>query len=184
MTSLARLLLLVLPLLATVAHADAGFQLQSALVNVRAGAFQLDARVNYPMTDDVRSALAHGATVKLALQVVIEKKRRYWLDDKKIDATLQRELTWNALTQRYILKHLDRGEQESYPGLDQALIAAGAIDDWQIPGNYKLNADATYEVSVRAGYRSNSLPHALRVLAFWSDGWDHKTEWKTWTLPH
>lgn len=180
---LPHLVALALPLLAVEVQASSDFKVQSAVVTVRDGVYKLDARVIFPLNDDVRSALATGATVRLALQVVIDKQRRYWFDDKLADATLRRTLSWNAVSQRYILKYLDRGEQDSFQELDEALSAAGVMNDWKIPVARRLDADTTYEISVRAGYRSTRVPDALRALAFWSDGWVQRTEWKSWILP-
>jgi hypothetical protein len=179
-----RLMVFALPLLAaTAAHASSEFKVQSAFVTVRDGAYEMDARVIFPLNEDVRSALANGATVKLALQAVVEKQRRYWFDKQLVDATLRRELTWNAVSQRYIVKYKDSGEQDSFQALDEALVAAGVISGWKILVEKKLHADTAYEISVRAGYRSSRVPDALRALAFWSDGWVHRTEWKSWILP-
>jgi hypothetical protein len=175
--------LLLLPLFAAVAHASTGFTVQSAVVTVRDGVYELDARVIFPLNDDVRSSLANGATVRLALQAVVEKQRRYWFDKQLVDATLRRELTWNAVSQRYILKYVDRGEQDSFVALDEALAAVGVMNGWRILVESRLDPETTYEISVRAGYRSSSLPNALRALAFWSDGWVHRTQWKSWILP-
>ncbi len=97
--------------------------------------------------------------------------------------TLRRELTWNAVSQRYILKYMDRGEQGSFQALDEALAAAGVMNGWRILAEDLLDPGTTYEISVRAGYRNSRLPYALRALAFWSDGWVHRTEWKSWILP-
>jgi Domain of unknown function (DUF4390) len=175
---------LLLPLFAGgKAQASTDFAVLSAIASMRNGAYEMDAQVNFPLTDDVRSALADGARVRLALQVVIEKQRRYWFDDKLADATLRRELTWDAVSQRYILKYLDRGEQDSFQELGEALVAAGVINGWKIPLEKKLDPGKNYEISVRAGYRSTGLPDALRTLAFWSDGWVRRTEWKSWILP-
>ncbi|MEO8316155.1 MAG: DUF4390 domain-containing protein [Pseudomonadota bacterium] len=178
-----RLMALALPLFVAGATHASAFQVQTAVVTARDGIYELDARIIYPLNDDVRSALADGATVRLALQVVIEKQRRYWLDKQLADATLRRELTWNAVSQRYILKFLDRDEQDSFAALDEALIAAGVVNGWRIMVDRMLDPDTSYQASVRAGYRSTRLPDALRALAFWSDGWAHKTEWKSWILP-
>jgi hypothetical protein len=57
------------------------------------------------------------------------------------------------------------------------------ITGWRIKVQRKLDPDTSYEISVRAGYRSSGLPDALRALAFWTDGWVHRTEWKSWILP-
>jgi hypothetical protein len=182
---LPRCVALLLPLLlAGAAQASTGFTVQSAVVMVREGVYELDARVIFPLNDDVRSALANGATVKLALQAVVEKQRRYWFDKQLVDATLRRELSWNAVSQRYILKYVDRGEQDSFVALDDALAAAGVMNGWQILVENRLNPETEYEISVRAGYRSTRLPAALNALAFWSDGWVSRTEWKSWILPH
>jgi hypothetical protein len=181
---LPRCVALLLPLLlAGAAHASTGFTVQSAVVTVRDGMYELDARVIFPLNDDVRSALANGATVKLALQAVIERQRRYWFDKQLVDATLRRELSWNAVSQRYILKYVDRGEQDSFVALDEALAAVGVMNGWPILAESRLDPETNYKISVRAGYRSSSLPNALRALAFWSDGWVHRTEWKSWILP-
>jgi hypothetical protein len=177
------LLMLALPLFAGATHA-AEFQVESAIGTLRDGVYELDARVVFPLNDEVRSALADGATVRVALEVVVEKQRRFWLDTQVADKTLRGELTWNAVSQRYILKFPERGEQYSFSGLDEALVAAGEIKGWRIMDERMLDPAATYQASVRAGYRSTRLPDTLRALAFWSDGWVHRTEWKSWILPH
>jgi hypothetical protein len=170
-------------LLVAVAQAAEPIKLQSAFVNVESGAYWLDARIVFPPNDEVHAALDGGATVRLTLQVEINRQRRYWVDKEQIEATLRRELSWDAVSQRYILKYMDRGEQDTFAALDEALVAAGVVDAWLLPLKRQLNPDSTYEISVRAGYRSSSVPKALRALAFWSDGWSRKTEWKSWILP-
>jgi Domain of unknown function (DUF4390) len=175
---------LLLPLLAAgAAHASDSFKVQAAFLNVRDGVYELDARIIYPLNDDVRSALAHGATVKFALQAVIERRRRYWLDATVVDEALRRELTWNAVSQRYILKDVGRGDQDSFVALDEALARVGVVSRWPVMMERDLDSDATYEIRIRASYRSSSLPDALRALAFWSEGWVSKSEWKSWILP-
>ncbi|MEO6080920.1 MAG: DUF4390 domain-containing protein [Steroidobacteraceae bacterium] len=175
---------LLLPLLAAgAAHASESFKVQSAFLNLHDAVYELDARIIYPLNDDVRSALAHGATVKFALQAVIEKRRRYWLDATVVEATLRRELTWNAVSQRYILRDVGRGTQESFVALDEALAVVGVVNRWPVLMERALDPDARYEIRIRAGYRSSRLPDALRALAFWSDGWVSKSEWKSWILP-
>jgi len=178
------LALLLLPLLAAgVAHAAEGIVVQSAFVNVRGGVFELNARTIFPLNEDVRAALNDGATVNFDLQAVVDKKRRYWFDATLVDVILRRELSWNAVSQRYILKDVDRGEQQSFVALDEALVAAGVVNAWPVVVEPQLDADATYEIRVRAGFRRGRLPDALRALIFWSDGWNRSSKWYSWILP-
>ncbi len=174
---------LLLPLLAPAcAHAAGNIEV-SAFVNVRGGVFELNARTIFPLGDDVRRTLADGATINFDLQVVVEKQRRYWLDATLVDVMLRRELSWNAVSQRYGVKDVDRGERESYVALDEALVAVGVVNSWPVVVEPQLDPDANYEIRVRAGYRRGRLPDALRALFFWSDGWNRRSEWNSWILP-
>jgi hypothetical protein len=176
--------LLLMPLLASgVVQAAERIVVQSAFVNVRGGVFELNARTIFPLDDDVRTALTDGATINLDLQAVVDKQRRYWMDATLVDVVLRRELTWNAVSQRYILKDVDRNDQESYIALDEALVAAGVVSGWPVVVEPQLDPDATYEIRVRAGIRRGRLPDALRALIFWSDGWNRSSKWYSWILP-
>ncbi len=176
-------LLLACALLSPAALAREDIVVQSAFVNVRAGVFELNARTIFPLNEDVRAALTDGATISLELRAVVEKKRRYWWDATLIDVTLKRELSWNVVSERYILREADRAEQESFTALDQALSAAGQVKAWPVVVEPQLDPDATYAIRVRAGVRRGRLPGALRTLIFWSDDWNRSSEWYSWTLP-
>jgi hypothetical protein len=187
MRVLGGLLALVLPLLLplpAVSAADVGrLEVQSASVTVRDNAFEFNVRTIFPLNDDVRTALSNGATVNLDLQAVVERKRRYWLDATLVDVILRRELSWNAVSQRYILKDTEHGEQESFSRLDEALVAAGVVRKWRVSMASPLDLHDACEIQVRAGYRRGRLPDALRALVFWSDGWNRRSKWYSWTLP-
>jgi hypothetical protein len=180
-----KLLLVVLGMLALAGTAQARdpIVVQSAFVNVRGGVFELNAHTIFPLNDDVRAALAEGATISLELRAVVEKHRRYWFDGTLVDITLKRELTWNAVSQRYILHETDGAEQESFQALDEALTAAGQVQGWPVVVEPQLDSDATYAIKVRAGIRRGRLPEALRRLIFWSDSWNRSSDWYEWTLP-
>lgn len=165
------------------ARAADGIVVQSAFVNVRQGAFELTAHTIYPLNEDVRAALAAGATINLELQATVARQRRYWFDATLVDVTLHRELSWHAVSRRYILIDVDRGGQQSFAALDQALAAAGQVEDWPILSQPALEADATYSVGVRASIRRGRLPEALRALLFWTGGWNRSSEWYRWILP-
>ncbi len=156
---------------------------QSAYVNVRGGVFELNAHTIFPLNDDVRAALAEGATISLELRAVVDRHRRYWWDATLVDITLKRELTWNEVSQRYILHEADGAGQESYQALDQALAAAGQVQDWPVVVEPQLDPEATYAIRVRAAVRRGRLPETLRRLMFWSDSWNRSSDWYEWTLP-
>ena len=150
--ALSCLLLLCAAQLAVAAE-SARIQVRSAYVTVQGGVFLLNARTIFPLDADVRAALDDGVTIRFELQAVVHRARRFWFDDDLVDVTLQRELSWHAVSERYVLRDPDRGEQQVFVALDQALAAAGEITDWPVVVEPQLEPDSTYQISVRAGVR-------------------------------
>jgi hypothetical protein len=177
--------LLLLPLLAVVVAHAAGqdFRVRSAWVNLRDTVFEVNARVEYPLDPRVQAALEAGASVHFDLQCVVVRESRYWFDGTVVDVVLERELTWNGLTQRYVLREGEHSELQSFASLEEALAAAGQVVNWPVVVGSQLDADASYYIRVRAAYRRGS-PARLRALLPWGDDWSRRTEWHTWTLPH
>lgn len=176
--------LMLLPL-AAVGQARAStenFQVSSAWVNVKDSVFEVNARVDYPPEDRVREALDAGLSIHFDLECVVEARSRYWFDDTMVEVVFRRSLSWNGLTQSYVLKDIDSNKQNSFATLPEALTAAGEIIDWPVVVEPQLDPDETYHIRVRASYRRGS-PARFRNLLPWVDGWSRKTEWHPWILP-
>lgn len=178
------LLALLLPLaMLDVAGGAERIEVESAWVNVREPLFEVNARTRFPLDARVQAALEAGASIHFDLECVVEKHRRYWFKRTMVDATYTRELSWNGLTQRYVLQEPEGGEQRSFASLEEALAAAGQVVDWPVTIERELDPEADYRIRVRAGYRRGS-PARLRRLIPWSDDWNRRSGWNAWTLPH
>jgi len=158
------------------------FQIRSAFIVVDHGVLQLSAHIEYPINDRIRSALRDGVTLAFDLEVTISRQRRMWLDATVLESTLRRELTYHAVTDRYVLRDEAGVEQESFPTLEAALEKLGRIEDLPILVESQLRGEAPWEVAVRAGVRRGRMPDALRALVFWTDDWHRTTDWYTWML--
>jgi hypothetical protein len=173
---------------ATPARADAldgVLEVSSAYVSVEQGVFQLFARIAYPVNDDIRAALKDGLTLTFDLDVVVSRERRFWVDETVEELKLQRELSYHAVSDRYVARDVDpraNVEQHSYATLDEALEALGTIDAWPILVSPKVSINRQYRVSLRAGIRRGRLSDTLRVLLFWTDDWHRESEWFSWSL--
>ena len=162
---------------------DGTLEVRSAYVTVDNGVYQLTARIAYPVNDEIRTALKDGVSLSFDLEAQVQKLRRYWTNATTVDITLRRELTWHAVTERYVVRDVERGELGSYGTLDQALTAIGTVDVWPVVVEPQLEAAAGYEIGVRASVRRGTLPGALRALIWWSDSWQRSSAWYTWSLP-
>jgi hypothetical protein len=163
---------------------DGVLEVHSAYVNVDRGVFLLHARVEYPVSPALRNALRDGVTLTFDLESRVERERRLWFNSSVVDVVLRRELSYHAVTDRYVVRDVRSGDQTSFATLEEALDFLGKVNDWPILVEPQLDeGQGNYSISVRAGVRRGSLPASLRALLFWTDDWARVSEWYTWSLP-
>ena len=161
---------------------DGVLAVRSAYVNIDHGVFLLHARVEYPQGPAIRNALRDGITLDFDLDVRIERERHLWFNANIIELTLHRQLSYHAVSDRYVVRDVRSGDQDTYATLDEALDTLGKVDGWPILVEPQLDG-GNYTISVRAGVRRGELPASLRALLFWTDDWARQSEWYTWSLP-
>jgi uncharacterized protein DUF4390 len=161
---------------------DGVLEVRSAYVNVDKGVFLLHARVEYPVSPAIRNALRDGLTLTFDLDARVERDRRFWFNANIVDLTLRRELSYHAVSDRYVVRDTKSDDQQSFPTLDGALEYLGRVDAWPILVEPQLD-NGTYTISVRAGVRRGHLPASLRTILFWTDDWARVSEWYSWLLP-
>jgi hypothetical protein len=179
----ATLLVTVLPFVAAAPLCAADdILVQSASAELHDGVLEFTVRAQFPADEQTSTALMGGATVDLDVEVTVDLKNRFWLDEQLVEDNFRRELTWNAPSQRFVLRDVDSGHQRTFATLETALDAAGQVDRWQVPFTEQLDPGATYEVGVRGRLRRGRMPSALRALTFWTRYWS-RSEWYRWELP-
>ena len=164
---------------------DGLLEVSSAYATPENGVYNLFARIAYPVNDDIRAALKDGLTLTFDLDVVVSRERRLWLDETVAEYTLKRELSYHAVSDRYVGRDVDNrngSEQHSYATLEEALESLGTVDAWPFLLQQQLSPSRTYRVSLRAGVRRGRLPDTLRAIMFWSDDWHRESEWFSWSL--
>jgi hypothetical protein len=161
---------------------DGEFEIHSAFIVIEQGVLKFSAHVQYPLTETIRSALRDGVTLAFDLDLNMSRHRRLWMNATVLDMTLRRELTYHAVTDRYVVRSDSGEEQASFPTLEDALDQIGRVEDLPVLVRSQLHGDGPWQASVRAGVRRGRMPDTLRTLMFWSDGWHRTSEWYTWTL--
>jgi len=161
---------------------DGVLEVRSAYVNIEKGVFLLHARVEYPVSPAIRNALRDGVSLTFDLDARVDRERHYWFNANIVDVTLRRELTYHAVSDRYLVRDTRTRDQESFPTLDEALDYLGKVNAWPILVEPQLDG-GSYTISVRAGMRRGHLPASLRAILFWTDDWARVSEWYTWSLP-
>ena len=161
---------------------DGLLEVRSAYVNIDKGVFLLHARVDYPVSPAIRNALKDGVSLTFDLDARVDRERRFWFNANIVDLTLRRELTYHAVSDRYVVRDTRSRDLQSFPSLDEALDYLGKVVAWPILVEPQLDS-GSYTISVRAGMRRGHLPASLRAILFWTDDWARTSEWYTWSLP-
>ncbi len=159
------MLALSLCAVAGAAALDGVLEVRSAYVNIDKGVFLLHARVEYPESTAIRDALRDGITLTFDLDARVERDRHLWFNAAIVDLTLRRELTYHAVSDRYVVRDIKNGDQSSFATLDDALEFLGKVDAWPIIVEPQLDG-GNYTISVRAGRaaRQPALRHARHPL--------------------
>jgi hypothetical protein len=91
------------------------------------------------------------------------------------------ELVYHALSERYLVRNLNSGEQDSYATLDAALDGLRVISGLPILDQALVERNRRHEISIRASIDVHTMPDALRFVLFWADDWRQRSEWYTWS---
>jgi Domain of unknown function (DUF4390) len=160
----------------------AGLGLRDVAVRADEGVYELDARLDLTLGEDARKAVESGLTLRLNYEIVIDRVRRY-MPDAEVAALVQRyEVNYHALSQRWLVRNLNTGEQRDFGSLDAALARIAELRGLPILDTALLPAGPEYQGRIRAVLDLSTAPAAFGWLLFWADDWSDESEWKTWTL--
>ncbi len=161
---------------------DGELEIRSAYAVPSHGVIMLSVRVGYPRSNMLGATLKDGVTLSFDLECTVSRHRRLWFDAEAVSLLRHSELSYQVVTDRYLLRNIDSRTQETYPTLDEALEHVGTVDEWPIAVESQLPHEEEWQISLRAGVRRGHMPDALRALMFWSDAWHRTSDWYTWTL--
>lgn len=158
------------------------FDIRSASSSLVDGVHQLDARLQLVLSDEALDALNSGVPLRIELTLDVIRKRRFIPDAVEAELVWQYELEYRPLSQRYIVRNVNSGILDSYATLYSALNNLGRIQDLPIIDDSVLSPDSRYKVRLRSALSTQQYPAALRIIFFWRDEWQLKSEWYEWYL--
>jgi hypothetical protein len=157
------------------------FEVRSAYIEPAEGVYELNATLNFDLPEGARAAIREGVPLTLHLEIVVKRQRSYWPDETVATLDQFYELAYRALSERYLVRNLNSGEQASYATLDAALDAMRVISRLPILDQALVSPKRRHEISVRGNLDVRTMPDALRFVLFWSDDWRQRSEWYTWS---
>jgi hypothetical protein len=118
----------------------------------------------------------------IELQIEVIRVRRWYVDDTTAELATRYELEYRPLSQRYIVRNLNSGDQDSFATLYSALNNLGRVQGLPVIDDSLLEADKKFRIRLRAMLQTQQYSAPLRLLFFWRDEWQLKSEWSEWIL--
>ena len=158
------------------------FEVRSASTELVGGVHVLDARLQLVLSSEALNALNSGVPLTIELQVQVIRSRRFYLDALDAELAFRFELEYRPISQRYIVRNLNSGNQDSFATLYSALNYLGRVQRLPVIDESLLIPDRDYRVRLRALLATEQYSAPLRLLFFWRDEWQLKSEWFEWKL--
>ncbi len=167
---------------APMAHAESKAVVRTAsmALDTTQDVYALDAKTDITLPEDARKGIEAGLTLRLTYQIELYRVRRYMLDATVATLEQASELSYHALSQRYLVRNLNTGEQQDFGTLQAALEALGDLRNLPVIDSDLVEKGPAYEGRMRAVVDLSTTPDALKWLLFWSDDWSATSEWFTW----
>jgi len=160
------------------------FEVRSASTELVGGVHMLDARLQLVLSSEALNALNSGVPLTIELQMQVIRSRRFYLDALDAELAFRFELEYRPISQRYIVRNLNTGNQDSFATLYSALNNLGRVQRLPVIDESLLIPDRDYRVRLRALLATEQYSAPLRLLFFWRDEWQLKSEWYEWKPEH
>ena len=175
-------LLCALPASAQEVEQQGYFNVRSATTVLNNGVHELDARLQLLLSTEANDALTSGVPLRIELALEVIRSRRFLPDAEEASLLVDYELEFRPLSQRYIVRNVNSGDQESFATLYSALNNLGRVQGLPVIDDALLDDNSRYRVRLRALLSTREYPAPLRMLFFWRGQWQLKSEWFEWDL--
>lgn len=159
-----------------------GFVIHTAYTELINGVYYLNADIGLNLSDDAVNALQNGLPLTVELQIQIIKHHSWWFNKQVAYLEQRYQISYHALTRRFIVTNVNSGEQQSYATYREAITSLGQVSDLPLIDADLLEPDARYNIRMRAVLDIKSFPGPLQLIASLFKGWDLSSDWYQWVL--
>jgi hypothetical protein len=164
------------------AAAADGIEVQRGATRLQGGVWYLDADISYVLNEAALEALDNGLALDVELTIRLTQRRRLIWDSLFAELKQRYQLQYHALTERYILRNLNSGEQTTYGTLSAALVELGTLRGLPVIDDALLSGGERYYVMLRAAVDIKQLGGPLALISFLWNDWRITGEWVRWRL--
>ena len=145
--------------------------------------FEISTRVEFVLTDYLRSALQNGITLNARVQFRLGKHNSWWFNKDTPLLTVTYRLKYHALSRHYLLSRSDTNEHWNFSNLPSAIRKLGELRKYSLPDISKSIGDGEFYILAAADMVPSSLGLPLRFQSLFSDEYKLTSEGVLWPLP-
>ena len=180
------LIFLALAMFAAAALAG-GITPRHASINAGEDNYTLAAEFEIDLGQRLEDVVAHGIPLYFELEVVLERERKYWVNEHIVTRTLNYRLSYSGLTRQYRLAHLSAGSSvgslyQTFGSLAEALRAMAHIQGLPLVESRVMQPGETYQASLRLSLDRGQLPKPFQLDAMTDADWDVTAKSRHWTF--
>lgn len=164
------------------AASAATVRFESAGTYLKDGTYYLDSFAKLDLGAEQQQALANGVNLHFLVELVVHKKRKWWIDTPILERRLRFKLYYYDLTRHYRVEDLQTGESINYRSLAAALRRLGSLSQYALIPARQLKNNRRYGASIRLELDHTRLPGPLQAQALLSRAWQLESEVFRWLL--
>ena len=144
--------------------------------------YHLNAQIDYHFSTDALDALDNGVPLVVELVIEIEHHRDYLWNETVASLHQRYQLSYEALTRRYVVTNLNSRADIYYSDRGAAIAALGEVTNLPILDAGLLAPGEDYDVRLQASLDLEALPVPMRVIGYFSSKWSVSSGWFSWPL--
>lgn len=163
------LFFLFCPLLHAQAH------IESAQCRAQGAELLLDVEARLNLPDEPANAVKSGLNLHLVFDVNLKARARWWARTTTLHHP--QRLSYNPISQQYILENPASQKRLSFANLSDALASATRVTALPLALPQALESRSDYQAAVRLRLDAEQLPVSLRLQALLNPDWHIQSDW-------
>jgi hypothetical protein len=140
------------------------------------GQLSMNIDTQLTLNSTMRQALNRGLPLFFSIEVEINQPRWWWFDKDLVDTHLTRRLSFNNLTQQWLISTGDLSV--TFTSFEQAQAALRRVRNWPVALSDRFNPDTTFEGRVRIRLDTTQLARPLQLDPANRNEWTLSSPWK------
>ena len=171
-------LLVVLALLFPAPAIAQGAAIQNAKLEATEDGIQLNADIELQLAPFLQDALRKGVPLYFVADFELRRGRWYWLDQKVVETTRERRVSYAPLTEQY--RVITSGISQNVASFDDVRKLLSRVRSWTVAEKGQLKPGERYEAALRFRLDTSQLPKPFQLNVLTSKEWTVNSDWHRW----